>query len=309
MRIYKAKDYEEMSRKAAGIVSAQIIMKPDCVLGLATGSTPVGLYKQLIEWYRNGDLDFSGVRTVNLDEYKGISRENDQSYYYFMHQNLFDHVNIPAGNTHLPDGMEPDSEKECRRYEELIQSMGSVDLQLLGIGHNGHIGFNEPGEAFEKETHCVDLTQSTIEASNMISKDVLVISWENHYQNVYDLLKNGFKVINCSWQPLYVVSGIFEHERYHFEDILDWNVYEWKHWWPESDASLNPIQIQPTEQVLGAQICAWGLTYEREIQRIVENLAALSERSWSVKRICNKYDYQNKAYKILDKIYMLISEE
>lgn len=165
MRIYKAKDYEEMSRKAAGIVSAQIIMKPDCVLGLATGSTPVGLYKQLIEWYRNGDLDFSGVRTVNLDEYKGISRENDQSYYYFMHQNLFDHVNIPAGNTHLPDGMEPDSEKECRRYEELIRSMGSVDLQLLGIGHNGHIGFNEPADAFDKQVHCVNLTQSTIEAN------------------------------------------------------------------------------------------------------------------------------------------------
>ena len=165
MRIYKAKDYEEMSRKAAGIVSAQIIMKPDCVLGLATGSTPVGLYKQLIEWYRTGDLDFSGVRTVNLDEYKGISRENDQSYYYFMHQNLFDHVNIPAGNTHLPDGMEPDSEKECRRYEELIQSMGSVDLQLLGIGHNGHIGFNEPADAFDKQVHCVNLTQSTIEAN------------------------------------------------------------------------------------------------------------------------------------------------
>ena len=165
MRIYKANDYEEMSRKAAGIVSAQIIMKPDCVLGLATGSTPVGLYKQLIEWYRNGDLDFSGVRTVNLDEYKGISRENDQSYYYFMHQNLFDHVNIPAGNTHLPDGMEPDSEKECRRYEELIQSMGSVDLQLLGIGHNGHIGFNEPADAFDKLVHCVNLTQSTIEAN------------------------------------------------------------------------------------------------------------------------------------------------
>ena len=165
MRIYKAKDYDEMSRKAAGIVSAQIIMKPDCVLGLATGSTPVGLYKQLIEWYRNGDLDFFGVRTVNLDEYKGISRENDQSYYYFMHQNLFDHVNIPAGNTHLPDGMEPDSEKECRRYEELIQSMGSVDLQLLGIGHNGHIGFNEPADAFDKLVHCVNLTQSTIEAN------------------------------------------------------------------------------------------------------------------------------------------------
>ena len=121
--------------------------------------------RQLIEWYRNGDLDFSGVRTVNLDEYKGISRENDQSYYYFMHQNLFDHVNIPAENTHLPDGMEPDSEKECRRYEELIQSMGSVDLQLLGIGHNGHIGFNEPADAFDKLVHCVNLTQSTIEAN------------------------------------------------------------------------------------------------------------------------------------------------
>ena len=165
MRIYRAKDYEEMSRRAAGIVSAQIIMKPDCVLGLATGSTPIGLYKQLIEWYRNGDLDFSAVRTVNLDEYKGISRENDQSYYYFMHQNLFDHVNIPAENTHLPDGMEPDSEKECGRYEELIRSMGSVDLQLLGIGHNGHIGFNEPADAFDKLVHCVNLTQSTIEAN------------------------------------------------------------------------------------------------------------------------------------------------
>ena len=165
MRIYKAKDYADMSRKAANIVSAQVIMKPNCVLGLATGSTPIGLYKQLVEWFRKGDLDFSEVMTVNLDEYKGLSRENDQSYYYFMHQNLFDHVNIPVENTHLPNGMEPDSEKECRRYTELIQSLGGVDLQLLGIGHNGHIGFNEPGEAFELETHCVDLTQETIEAN------------------------------------------------------------------------------------------------------------------------------------------------
>ena len=199
MRIYRAKDYEEMSRKAAGIVSAQIIMKPDCVLGLATGSTPVGLYKQLIEWYRNGDLDFSGVRTVNLDEYKGISRENDQSYYYFMHQNLFDHVNIPAGNTHLPDGMEPDSEKECRRYEELIQSMGSVDLQLLGIGHNGHIGFNEPGEAFEKETHCVDLTESTIEANKRF-----FASADDVPKQAYTM---GIKTIMQAKKILIVVNG------------------------------------------------------------------------------------------------------
>jgi len=165
MRIYKAKDYVDMSRKAANIVSAQVIMKPNCVLGLATGSTPIGLYKQLVEWYNKGDLDFSEVMTVNLDEYKGLSRDNDQSYYYFMHQNLFDHVNIPAENTYLPNGMEPDSQKECQEYTNLIQSLGGVDLQLLGIGHNGHIGFNEPGEAFDKQVHCVNLTQSTIEAN------------------------------------------------------------------------------------------------------------------------------------------------
>ena len=150
MQIYKATDYKDMSRKAANIISAQVIMKPNCVLGLATGSTPIGTYQQLIEWYKKGDLDFSDVTTVNLDEYKGLPRTNDQSYYYFMHQNLFDQVNINPENTHLPNGMEPNSEKECARYESLIHSLGGVDLQLLGLGHNGHIGFNEPGEAFEK---------------------------------------------------------------------------------------------------------------------------------------------------------------
>ena len=165
MRIYRTKDSANMSREAANIISAQIIMKPDCVLGLATGSTPIGLYKQLIEWYQKGDLDFSEVRTVNLDEYKGLSGEHDQSYRYFMNHNLFDHVNIPEGNTHLPDGMALDPEKECDRYNNLIQSMGGVDLQLLGIGHNGHIGFNEPGDSFDKQVHCVNLTESTIEAN------------------------------------------------------------------------------------------------------------------------------------------------
>lgn len=165
MKIYKAKDYKDMSRKAANIISAQVIMKPNCVLGLATGSTPIGTYDQLVEWYNKGDLDFSEVTTVNLDEYKGLPRTNDQSYYYFMHQHLFDRVNINLEQTNVPNGMEEDSEKECTRYEELIRSVGGVDLQLLGLGHNGHIGFNEPGEAFEKETHCVDLTESTIEAN------------------------------------------------------------------------------------------------------------------------------------------------
>ncbi len=165
MRIIKAENYQDMSRKAANIISAQMIMKPDSVLGLATGSSPVGIYEQLVEWYKKGDLDFSKITTVNLDEYKGLNRENDQSYYYFMHQHLFDHVNVRPECTHVPDGMEADSQKECKRYEGLVDSLGGADLQLLGLGHNGHIGFNEPAPVFEKATHCVDLTESTIEAN------------------------------------------------------------------------------------------------------------------------------------------------
>ena len=199
MRIYKGKDYADMSRKAANIISAQVIMKPDCVLGLATGSTPIGLYQQLVAWYEKGDLDFSEVRTVNLDEYKGLSRENDQSYYYFMHHNLFDHVNLPAENSHLPNGMEPDSDKECRRYSELIRSMGGADLQLLGIGHNGHIGFNEPGDAFDNDVHCVDLTQSTIEANKRF-----FASADDVPKQAYTM---GIKTIMQAKKILIVASG------------------------------------------------------------------------------------------------------
>ncbi len=165
MKIIKARDYEDMSRKAANIISAQIIMKPDCVLGLATGSTPIGMYKKLIERYEKGDLDFGDVGTVNLDEYRGLPRENEQSYYYFMHENLFDYVNINPERTHLPNGTAEDPAAECARYDEVIRSMGGVDLQLLGIGHNGHIGFNEPSDTFAKGTHCVSLTDCTIEAN------------------------------------------------------------------------------------------------------------------------------------------------
>ena len=151
MVIYRASDYASMSRKAANIISAQVIMKPDCVLGLATGSTPIGTYKQLIEWYNKGDLDFSRVTSVNLDEYKGLSGDNDQSYRYFMNHNFFDHININKSRTFVPDGTDPDSEHACARYNEIIREVGGIDLQLLGLGHNGHIGFNEPGSAFEKE--------------------------------------------------------------------------------------------------------------------------------------------------------------
>ena len=165
MKIIKTADYNEMSRKAANLIGAQVIMKPDCILGLATGSSPIGTYKELIKRCEEGDLDFSQVQSVNLDEYKGLSRDNDQSYYYFMNHNLFDHINIDKANTHVPNGMESDAEKECANYEELIKSLGGIDLQLLGLGHNGHIGFNEPAEEFDKVTHCVDLQESTIEAN------------------------------------------------------------------------------------------------------------------------------------------------
>ena len=137
--------------------------------------------------------------TVNLDEYKGLSRDNDQSYYYFMHQNLFDHVNIPAENTHLPNGMEPDSQKECQEYTNLIQSLGGVDLQLLGIGHNGHIGFNEPGEAFDKQVHCVNLTQSTIEANKRF-----FASADDVPKQAYTM---GIKAIMQAKKIVVVVSG------------------------------------------------------------------------------------------------------
>lgn len=165
MRIYITKNYKEMSRKAANIISAQIILKPNCILGLATGSTPLGIYDQLTEWYEKGDLDFSEVITVNLDEYKGLGAESEQSYISFMRKNLFDRVNLKSENVHLPDGRISDSEEACREYNALLAKIGEQDLQLLGLGRNGHIGFNEPGNIFEKDVHCVELTKSTVEAN------------------------------------------------------------------------------------------------------------------------------------------------
>ena len=165
MRIYQAENYKAMSRRAANIISAQVIYKPNCVLGLATGGTPVGLYQQLVEWYKKGDLSFAETRSVNLDEYLGLSPHHEQSYRYFMQDNLFDHIDIHPENTHVLNGLAKDPNAECAAYNKLIAELGGIDLQLLGMGHNGHIGFNEPGEAFEKETHCVALTESTIEAN------------------------------------------------------------------------------------------------------------------------------------------------
>ena len=166
MKIIATDDYYQMSRMAANLISAQVIMKPNCVLGLATGSSPIGTYEQLIRWYKKGDLDFSQVTTINLDEYKGLAPDNDQSYRYFMDTHFFNFINIKPENTHIPNGLEPDSAKACKDYNKIITECGGIDLQLLGLGLNGHIGFNEPGAAFEKETHCVDLAESTIQANS-----------------------------------------------------------------------------------------------------------------------------------------------
>lgn len=165
MKIIASRDYEHMSRQAANIISAQVILKPDCVLGLATGSSPIGTYKQLISWYRKGDIDFSQVRTVNLDEYVGLDYSSDQSYVYFMRSNFFDHINIDLKNTGIPNGMNADAAAECARYDEHIRSLGGIDLQLLGLGPNGHIGFNEPDRCFTKGTHMVRLADATIQAN------------------------------------------------------------------------------------------------------------------------------------------------
>ena len=165
MRIYIGKDYEEMSRIAANVLSAQVTMKPDCVLGLATGSTPIGTYKVLIDRCAKGDLDFSQVKSINLDEYVGLAGDHDQSYRYFMNHNLFDHINIDKANTNVPNGLAEDLDAECERYNGIINTLGPIDVQVLGMGHNGHIGFNEPSDVFELETHKVELAQTTIDAN------------------------------------------------------------------------------------------------------------------------------------------------
>lgn len=168
MRIINCHTYEAMSRKAADILAAQIQLKPNCVLGLATGTTPIGAYQGLIKKYESGSLDFSEVRTYNLDEYRGLTHEDPQSYHYFMNDQLFNHVNIDPANVRVPDGANADADAACADYDRMVAEAGYCDLQLLGIGRNGHIGFNEPADEFSKGTHCVDLTESTIEANSRL---------------------------------------------------------------------------------------------------------------------------------------------
>ncbi len=165
MRIIVCENYDEMSAKAAEVVASQLILKPDSILGLATGSTPIGMYENLVKMNKEGKIDFSKVKSFNLDEYYPIDRTNDQSYFYFMNQHLFSKVNIDVNNTDLPNGEAKDAVAECKAYEERIAASAGVDLQVLGIGQNGHIGFNEPDENLSPVTHLVTLTDNTIEAN------------------------------------------------------------------------------------------------------------------------------------------------
>ena len=165
MRYFEVESYAEMSRKAANLISAQIIYKPDSVLGLATGSSPIGTYKLLVDRFKSGDIDFSEITSVNLDEYIGLDPNNENSYRRFMNDNLFSHVNIDTARTFVPDGLAADTDAECQKYDERIKTLGGIDIQLLGIGLDGHIGFNEPCDHFEKSTHVVDLDESTITAN------------------------------------------------------------------------------------------------------------------------------------------------
>lgn len=171
IRVIQTRNYEEMSRRAAAMVQAQILLKPDAVLGLPAGRTPIGTYEELIRMNREGMLDFSKVRTVNLDEYIGLGPEHIQSFRYFMDSSLFARINIDPANTYVPDGCAPDEALSCEEYDTLIRSLGGIDLQILGIGHNGHIGFNEPDEAFIAGTHIVELTEDTLRANASLFPD------------------------------------------------------------------------------------------------------------------------------------------
>ena len=165
MKFIIEKDTKAMGQAAAELFERQVNKKPDSVLGLATGSTPIPLYQQMVADSQKGIVDFSQIRTVNLDEYVGVPAEDAQSYRYFMQTHLFDHIPVSAQQTALPDGMAEDPKEECRKYDQKILDWGGIDIQLLGIGHNGHIGFNEPGTIFEKKTHMVTIAEKTREAN------------------------------------------------------------------------------------------------------------------------------------------------
>ncbi|RGS72828.1 glucosamine-6-phosphate deaminase [Mitsuokella sp. AF21-1AC] len=199
MRVIITNSYDEMSKEAAKIVAGQIYLKPDSVLGLATGSTPLQMYKKLIAVHEMVGLDFSQVTSFNLDEYIGMSPDNPQSYHYFMKHNFFDFINIKPENIFIPDGMAKDIDTEGRRYDALIEEKGGIDLQILGIGRNAHIGFNEPDIKFEATTHKVKLDDETIEANSRF--------FENESEVPRYAISMGIKTIMLAKKVVLLASG------------------------------------------------------------------------------------------------------
>lgn len=200
MEIIILDNYEQISEKAANIIVNEVISKPESVLGLATGDTPLGMYRAIIKQYKDANLDFSKVKTFNLDEYYGLNKENTQSYYYYMLNNLFKHININLQNTNILNGQVTNIEKECIEYEEKIKNCGGIDIQVLGIGVNGHIGFNEPSNVFEPNTHLVNLDSKTIDSNSRFfnsRKDVPTKA-----------ISMGIKTIMSSKKIILLASGI-----------------------------------------------------------------------------------------------------
>ena len=189
MKLLIEESYEDMSRRAADVIAEVVVEKPNCVLGLATGSTPIGLYADLVSDCKEGKISFKDVSTYNLDEYRGLAGDHDQSYRYFMNVNLFDHVDIDKAATHVPDGACEDADAACAAYEEAIEAAGGVDIQLLGLGHNGHIGFNEPCDEFPKATHCVTLTESTIQANSRLFDSIDEVPREAYTMGIGTIMK------------------------------------------------------------------------------------------------------------------------
>lgn len=247
--------YEEMSRMGAAEIEAVMADNPQCVLGLATGSTPIGLYADLVADYEAGKISFKDVTTFNLDEYRGLAPDHDQSYHWFMADNLFNHVDIDPARTHVPDGFDPDAEAACAAYEEAIEEAGGVDIQLLGLGHNGHIGFNEPADNFPVATHCVTLTESTINANSRLFDSIDDVPHEAYTMGIGTIMKaKKILVVASGEDKAAIVKQAF------FGPVV-----------PEVPASV--LQLHPDVTVIvdqaAAQACEMGST-EAVISMTVE---------------------------------------
>ena len=232
MRVYIEDNYEKMSERAAAIVIEQIKSKPDSTLGLATGDTVLGLYRLLINEYKAKRISFKRVKSVNLDEYIGLPRENENSYYYYMNENFYKHIDIDRNNTYIPNGMAEDLEEECRQYEKIIERLGGIDLQVLGIGVNGHIGFNEPGTPIDSVTQRVKLKESTIIANSRFFRSVDEVPRE--------ALTMGIKTIMKSRKIILLASG--EKKAQAIQRLIEGRVH------PEAPASI--LQLHPDASII-----------------------------------------------------------